>query len=430
MNAFEVGYWIKALGGDRWPNVLDENSIALVKQLFEVTSKIEAVGDDDRKEIWLSAKRGTLEEFKAYYYDEADEEEIKEAYDDYYPDEVVWYKFVSVHHKNRWINEEFFGVFLGHKYVLAVNDCNASGYPIDATEFINWLIEAVEKVIEQVEQGKYNDMIASELPHKYKYGTISREDYWDIYPEERNEYRSCFKDNEIEEFMITARPDPYADDEPIDLVPTFTARQFYEACAIGYKALGLEPKSCYRYKETEDERKRYNGETTPKEYYYMYADGRDDGMINVPLDDADAFVEWLEHKGPYHKSNGGHPWEIIPSMSISNSLHLYVGKAKENKGYYLCLSGEKYIRSVDTIIFYLALRRAGYPVYLGDCDILKARFSEDDKIGILPESIWSIYGSSAFGHKVEDCVNLDDGDNPEAVIDAADWIAEKEVILK
>ena len=27
------------------------------------------------------------------------------------------------------------------------------------------------------------------------------------------------------------------------------------------------------------------------------------------------------------------------------------------------------------------------------------------------ETIRSIYGSSAFGHEVEDCVNLDDGDN-------------------
>lgn len=432
MNAFEVGYWIKVLGSGNRPNLLDEKSIAAVKRLFKVTSKIEAVGDDDRKELWLSAKRGTLEEFKEYYYEEADEEELKEVYEVCYPDDTVWYKFVSVHHQFRGPEEEFFAVFLGYEYVLAINDCNSKGYPIDATEFINWLCEAVKRVIVQVEQGTYNDMIAENLPHKYRYGTISRKDYWDIYPEERKEYRSCFKDNEIDEFMHTARPEPYADDESIDVMPTLTGRQFYEACATGYKALGLEPRSCFRYKETEEERARYNGETTPKEYYYMYADGRDDGMINVPLDDHEAFAEWLEQKGPHYKSNGGHPWEIIPSMSISNSLHLNVWKSRndKNNGYYFSLSGAKLVRSPDTVVFYLALSRAGYPVYLWDCDILKARFSEMDKIGILPEAIRSIYGSTAFGREIEDCVNLDDGDDPQAVIDAADWIAEKEVILK
>lgn len=432
MNAFEVGYWLKVLGDDHYPNILDEASIAAVKELFRITARIQAVGDDDRKEFWVSAKRGTLEEFKEYYYDEADEEELKEAYEDYYPDETVWYKFVSVHHQFSGPEEEFFAVFLGHEYVLAVNDCNSKGYPIDATEFINWLCEAVEEVIRQVEQGIYNDMIAESLPHKYRYGTINRKDYWDIYPEERKKYRSCFKEDEINEFMLTARPEPYATYEDIDLMSTLTARQFYEACATGYKALGLEPRSCFRYKETEEERARYNGETTPKEYYYMYADGRDDGMINVPLDDPQDFSEWLDHKGPYRKSNGGHPWEIIPSMSISNSLHLNVWKSRsdKNKGYYFSLSGAKLVRSPDTVVFYLALRRVGYPVYLWDCDILKARFSESDKIGILPQAIRSIYGSSAFGREVEDCVNLDDGNNPEAVVAAADWIAEKEVSLK
>jgi len=432
MNAFEVGYWLRVLSDHNHPNILDEDSIETVKKLFEINDKIQAEGDDDRKELWLSAKRGTLEEFKEYYYDEADEEELKVAYDDYYPDEVVWYKFVSVHHQCIGSEEEFYAVFLGHEYVLAVNDCNVKGYPIDATEFLNWLIEAVERAIEQVAQGIYNDMIDSELPHKYRYGTISRKDYWDIYPDKRSEYRSCFKESEIHEFMSIAHPEPYADDESIELMPTITARQFYEACAIGYKALGLEPRSCYRHKETDEERMRYGGEATPKEYYYMYADGRDDGMINVPLDNHEAFAEWLEHKGPYYKSNGGHPWEIIPSMSISHSLHLHIWKSQNDRkpGYYFCLSGAKYLRSSDTVLFYLALKKAGYPVYLCDCEILKARFSEEDRIGILPEAIRSIYGSSAFGRNVEDCVNLDDGNNPKAVIAAAEWVAEKEINLK
>lgn len=44
----------------------------------------------------------------------------------------------------------------------------------------------------------------------------------------------------------------------------------------------------------------------PIEKYRRRADGRDDGMLDLPPDDADAFAAWLS--GGRH---GGHPWEIV-----------------------------------------------------------------------------------------------------------------------
>ena len=95
MNAFEVSRWINILGRGHSPMALDESSLEAVKELFKVTSGIKAAGDDDRKEFWLSAKRGSLEEFREYYDDDdTDEEELKADMLAWFPDEVMWYSFI------------------------------------------------------------------------------------------------------------------------------------------------------------------------------------------------------------------------------------------------------------------------------------------------------------------------------------------------
>ncbi|MGN0671577.1 MAG: hypothetical protein ACI4KE_03005, partial [Anaerovoracaceae bacterium] len=320
---------------------------------------------------------------------------------------------------------DYYGVYVGNKYVLAINDCNADGFAIDATPFINWLIEEVEKVIAEVSEGTYNERIASSLPYKHREGTILRRDYWDVYPELREEYRSCFSESEIDTFLQTAKNFDENKDSG-KCISHMTARQFYEACAIGYKALGFEPKICIGYTESDDERARYGG-VTPKEYYYMYADGRDDGLKNVPMDDAEAFEEWLKDEGPYYEFNGHHPWEIIPSFSIAYSMHMYVMKTEA--GYYFNLCGDKLGRSVDTIRFYLALKAADAPVFLHDAETLKARLTETDLIGIMPYGTYSPYTSTVNDKKVADIVSLEGDEKDQLVIAKASWMAETAVTL-
>ncbi len=129
-----------------------------------------------------------------------------------------------------------------------------------------------------------------------------------------------------------------------------TARIFYEACAVIYESLGVKRDvRFYLYKENETERQRYgNGGLTPKEMYYAIADGRDDGLRNVPMDDPAAFENWMEMKEPYYEFNGSHPWEIIPSFSISNSMHLMPRKDRSGE-YLLELSGDAISRAPDRL---------------------------------------------------------------------------------
>lgn len=425
MNAFDVDYWIDVMCKYSWtPRTLDEKSQHALLYLFHLTDQIASVGRDKRREFWITAKRGSIEDFRPYYDEDATEEELAEAMQEQYPKEEYWYKFVSVQHTN-CRKEEFFGVLLNGKPVLSLNDPCEDNNPFNAIELIDWLIQMASGVLEKLRTGTYNIEIQEKLPDDYKYGVISRKDYWDIYSEDRADYRGAFKDWQVEEFL-RCKDDFLADYIPGNCMRHMTARDFYEACAVCYKAVRMEQRVYFPFKDSKEEHLRYNG-TTPKELYYMFADGRDDGLSCVPLDDAAAFAEWRNQKGPYYEFNGHHPWEILPSGSVEYSMHLQVMKSPN--GFYYGLSGSTFHRSKDTIHSYLAMRKAGLPVKIYDGLKMAARFEETDVIGIVPQERSTSYVDRIMQCEITDAVHLSDDENPELVAAKAIWQPETECKL-
>ncbi len=167
---------------------------------------------------------------------------------------------------------------------------------------------------------------------------------------------------------------------------------------------------------------------TPKEMYYMFADGRDEGLMEVPMDDSDEFALWIERKGKYENCRGGHPYEILPAGSLRNSLHLYISKCE--KGYYFALAGATLFRCSDTVIFYNALKENGFPVSLDGMDTIAARLEETDDIGLVPEYEYMEYGDDHFPEEVADLVHLSNGERAELVIAKAKWFEIEKVFLK
>ena len=393
-------------------------------ELFRLTDQMASVGRDNRREFWIIARRGSAEEYRPFYDEDASEEELADAMQEQYPLEEYWYKVVTVHHTD-CRRGEYFGAILNNRCFLTINDPNEDGNPFNATELIDWLIQETKVVLEKLRNGTYNADAREKLPVDYKYGVISRKDYWNIYPEERDAYRSAFTPQQIEEFLRCK--DEFAEGYmPPNCLPHITVRDFYEACAICYRAIGMEPKSHCWFEDSDEEHQRYGG-VTPKELYYMFADGRDDGMSKLPLDDAAAFEEWLEQKGPYYEFNGHHPWEILPSYSTEDSGHLYVGKTSD--GYYFSLSGSSRTRSRDTIRCFLALRAASLPVRLHEGNKMRARLEETDMIGIAPEGRTTRYIYSIMEYDFLDAVHLYDGNKPEQVEEKAIWKPELECKL-
>lgn len=396
MNAFEVDYWIGVLY--RNSLTLDEQSQCTFMELFRLTDQMAPVGRDNRREFWITAKHGSAEEYRLYYDEDASEEELAAAMQEQYPLEKYWYKVVTVHHTD-CRRGEYFGVFLNNRCFLTINDSNENGNPLNAKELIDWLIQETKGVLDKLRNGTYNAEVQEDLPVDYKYGVISRKDYWNIYPEERDAYRSVFTEKQIGDFLSCGNAF-YEDGTPPHCMPHITAHDFYEACALCYQAIGLEPKPHCMFVDSEKEHQRYDS-VTPKELYYMFVDGRDDGMSKIPLDDAAAFEEWLEQKGPYYEFNGHHPWEILPSFSTEDSGHLYVGKAPD--GYYFSLSGSSKNRSKEIIRCFLALCAAGLPVRLHEGNKMQARLEETDMIGIVPEGRTTRYIYSIMEYNLLGC---------------------------
>lgn len=431
----DVKRWLYTLNRSHMSvQALDDESKERLLQLKKLTDQFQPLDDNGRRTFWIKMGTYSFEDFKSKYEqdeddccddyneDELTETELKEWFDAEYSPDTRWVKIEFLSYTRR-DGVVYYGVFVNSNYVISVNDPNEQGYPMDATEFIDWLEVSIKKVKKMVANGTYEAFL-KKLPYTQMEGRILRADFWNILPAVKENYLSHLTEDEIHELQ------QYAGQERILSEPKMTARRFFEACAVVYDAINMPAREyCRGYKETEEERKRYGG-ITPKEKYYSRADGRDDGLRNVPLDDPEAFAEWYDGKGPYYEFNGRHPWELTVTISTSLSLHLYVNKEQSESGdvYYFTISGSSYTKSIDTIKGYLALYKAGYPVRLYDSSVLINRVTGSDYIGIVKENYLIMYSSEIAGERVYDYISLAEfRDEPEvldAITKAAVWEAE------
>ena len=212
--------------------------------------------------------------------------------------------------------------------------------------------------------GTYNDWIRKNLTYYMRVGKVTRANYWKAFPEEKLKYT-----------VIQHERDILMQENANTHVPK-TAREYYEAVAVCYRAIGLEENECFRFRDSEEEHKRYGG-MTPKELYYRYADGRDDDLSEVDLDSEEEFGKWFRHEAPY-TSWGGHPFEIVFSFTGEHSIHLYLMDDK------LYLSGGKFPANMTALKMYVALVDHGYAVEFGNREAILLRIDEKDYIGLKP----------------------------------------------
>ena len=389
----------------------DKETEPLLKKLAEILDHLEPQGINNYHSVFVCAPRPT---FRHYFeshgessYEEASEEEIaqvKKDYRDYFPTPFAWFR-LGIKHFTRNTGEEFYGMFLNNSVVFTINDCNEH-FEYNGTDLLNWAIGEAEKAVDAVRDGTYKDFL-NNIPYCYRTGEIKRSDYWEVYPSKKRSFLASYNADELELFRTNFASEQIHG----TLLPQMTARIFYEACAVIYRALGKGQEcSSYRFSESAEEKSRYGNEPTPKEMYYANADGRDDGLKNVPLDDPRAYEEWKQYKAPYYEFNGSHPWEIIPAFSISLSMHLF--PTRTDSGYYFRLSGEPNLRAPETIIAANALVKAGYPVLVDDYNKIINRIDGEDNLKIIPVS------SCPFR---ENAIWLPKGAKGKAIAERAVW---------
>ena len=125
------------------------------------------------------------------------------------------------------------------------------------------------------------------------------------------------------------------------------------------------------------------------------------------------FVQWLNNK-----THHGHPWEVCRG---GNSTHISLYVRHYDDGFKLVLSGSALTRTIETVKFYLAIRKAGYPVSLVDGHTLVSRLLETERIGIVPEGVIPSYCESLFPNEhIIDFMNLP-SENRQLVADHCVW---------
>ncbi len=149
--------------------------------------------------------------------------------------------------------------------------------------------------------------------------------------------------------------------------------------------------------------------------YKRLADGRHEGLVELPMDSADAFNQW------YHsKRGGGHPWEVYRG---GNTTHIDLGVIEKAGGWSVFLRGSSTSRMAETIRIALALEKAGLPVEIHDAEELRSRLLGMDNMGIIPKFIINHRASQNFekGDRVYDCAHLQEFSRKNRILPFISW---------
>ena len=392
-----------------YPEVKNESNIKHLLSIFDMMCRLEKQGDDEFRNIWISAECGKIEDFGDFNeYLEAGEVSNKKDFDDlwqyYYPDEIKWYNFAITKYA------EVFYFYLDSKLTLQIKaDDSSSELVYDFhTELIDWLLKITEdsNILIQNNIEEYNDFINANLPHKKRTGRILRSDYWSIFPEHMQDFKNSITPEMLE---ILKKVKVQSESKTFRYLSAISSRDFFRFCEIGYDANKYFDKS--------------NMILTAKEKYITMADGRDCGLRILNETSYQDFHKWYETE----KNCGGHPWEICRG---GNSTHISLFVCRDENGWYLRLEGNSRARVIETIKIAIAFYRHNIPFIIGKAEEIYRMASGVDYIGIVPETVTPRYCHGYFpdDDKIIDFMNLGTEKSNE-IINKAFWYSLPELHL-
>jgi len=285
-----------------------------------------------------------------------------------YPDAVQWWRLQVVQCREElWFfvgKRVHFGADFGDASFQRIDPANE-----DTRRLVLWLLNAIEEEVGRflADPAKYNLEFRRALPLTKRYGRIVRRDLW----------RASNHADEIEREFASVDIDRFRElvlnlDEKA-VVPEMSLSAFLNYCRICYKANNypaLRPSM------------------TPMEMYIAMADGRDDGLLQLPPDDPSAFRQWYHHHPRY-----GHPFEICRG---GNSTHISLSPGTLEDGWQLWLAGFSRPRVVETARMALALRQAGVPFVLSHKEEMLRMLAGEDFVGIVPDDVSIGYNHGEF----------------------------------
>jgi len=229
---------------------------------------------------------------------------------------------------------------------------------------------------------------ARHYPLTMRYGTLPKAILWKYYPDI---YRV---DTELEkarvrEFVALVRAHKFQK-EYAGHHEKMTLARYMRYCKEAYLANATQQKSAVE--------PRMSG----LDMYRQLADGRHEGLTELPANSADAFAKWYRSG-----RGGGHPWEIYRG---GNTTHIDLGVTEGREGWSVFLQGSSTTRMAETIRIALALAKANLPVEIHDAEKLMSRLLGMDNLGIIPEYLNNHRAAQYFddADEVFDCAHLRD----------------------
>ena len=152
---------------------------------------------------------------------------------------------------------------------------------------------------------------------------------------------------------------------------SLTANEYFNYCKIAYIAA-----------KREDE--KVDETLSGRELYRMFADGRDDGLLEIDGDSQQEFADWIDGKHP-KKGMGGHPWEIKRGGNTTHiTLAVYRPRYSQHNRFVIELCGEAWTRFAETLKMLYAIHKAGLPITITNPESVRKRLLAQDNVGIIP----------------------------------------------
>ena len=388
--------------------ILNDESAGLLNTLLDKLAKLQWNNETERWRFWVSVPRGTIEDFDYADLHERDEyetdEEYEKAWKEWFPNDEYWYEITVVAANGYAV------IVVNNSIVLNVEPNTESWNKKDYADFLQFLIDEVDNIINLLKDGSYAEKIKTSIPIEYRMGIIKRNALWSISPKRMKHDLRDLTEQEIACFISNEEQDKSVIDRTWR-IQDLTAQKYYDACAVCYRAARLEG---------------LEGKTA-KEQYGRYADDRDGGLTTIDDNSVAAFEKWfdLNDSEKWKIQNPSHMWEICQGSSYTR-IHLYVNK--DDAGYYLGLAGGVHCRTEEIVRMYNALRASGFPVRIFSHQLIAKAIRGMDYVGIVPcTDTPSQYWYGGFPLKeVISFINLTDEDFSEKMIEQiteqAEWL--------
>lgn len=372
------------------PVVVGPEMESSLPDLFESIRAVRPEGEDEVRQIWIRAERGTIEDYGDF--EEFREEGIVETQEEFveywryeYPDPEKWYQVAT----SQYGDQRF--VYFDHKLALHyIPNPEQELYQhadSNLVTFLSWLCEEIRKEITLIRKDPvaYYKFLEINLPYEKRTGKILRSTFWEIAGDDSVRLDKKLKPDVISDLEKIVEQGIDYDRTPG--ISEISASGFLRLCEICYKA--------------NDYFRNESILLSPMQQYSRMADMRHGGLLEIDQDSTEAFRNWY-HSG---QKAGAHPWEICRG---GNSTHISLMLSARGNEWILSLAGSSVVRVAETARMAVALYRHGIPFHLRDGKEILDMVRGKDYIGIVPDHVLPRYCHGLFParDRIIDFMNL------------------------